>query len=68
MRPLKNAQFCFSSRRAKISPIGGASRLIESSLWVVTGGASEASALRGKYIEYFEDSAEGCAVRLEKLH
>jgi len=29
--------------------------LIGSSLWVVTGGASEASALRGKYIEYFYD-------------
>jgi len=28
-----------------------------SRLWVATGGASEANACRGKYIEYFEDSA-----------
>ena len=48
-RPLKDAQFCFSSslrsasyarqaRRAKISPIGGTSRLFDSFRWVVTGG------------------------------
>jgi hypothetical protein len=37
-RPLKDAQFCFSSRRAKISPIGGTSRLFDSFWWVVTGG------------------------------
>jgi len=54
--------------RRKFSPMGGTSRLIESSLWVVTTGAGETNAYRGKYMEYFEDSAEGCAVRLEKLH
>ncbi|CAD7845373.1 MAG: hypothetical protein [Olavius algarvensis Delta 4 endosymbiont] len=32
------------------------------------GGASEASALRGKYIRYFEDSAVGAPWRLENRH
>jgi hypothetical protein len=48
--------------------MGGTSLLILSSWWVVTGGASEANASRGEYIEYFEDSAKGCAFRLEKPH
>gem|GEM_PF-5110088 len=35
---------------------------------IQTGGASEANAHRGKYWQYCEDSAKGCAWWLENRH